>query len=66
MIGRQWFAREICICLPGDTTGFLYRVRRFGLFGRRHFVSAAETENRSRKVEESAVLRSDARQDHNK
>src|SRR5947209_4769678 len=39
--------REICVSLADDKTGFMYRVKRFGLVGPRRFVSLRCVANRA-------------------
>lgn len=55
----QLFGKEIYIRLADGNMGFLYRVRRFGLFGKSRFVAAFSREGGQEST--PAILRPDSK-----
>jgi hypothetical protein len=65
MARTDFFTEQIYISLAGDESGFVYRVQRFGLFGRRRFVATSTTESGGLMHEKPTTPRTKSRKDEN-
>jgi len=62
---NQLLTKRVCICLADDNTGFVYRVKRFGLPGPRRFVATSSKIQIPAEAELPARRRVDARRQPN-